>query len=70
MLISYESILGITTLVMLEIVLGIDNIIFINLLVSKLPKPRQDFARKLGILLAMFSRLLLLSCIGFLLTLN
>lgn len=70
MLISYESIMGITTLVMLEIVLGIDNIIFINLLVSKLPKPRQDFARKLGILLAMFSRLLLLSCIGFLLTLN
>ena len=69
-MLTYDSIFGITTLVILEIVLGIDNIIFINLLVARLPKPRQDFARKLGIILALFSRLILLGCIGVLMSLT
>jgi len=44
----------------LEIVLGIDNIIFISILVGRLPPAQRDSARKLGLGLAMVSRLLLL----------
>ena len=54
------------TLTALELVLGIDNIIFISILVDKLPAARREFARKLGLFLAMFMRiglLLLLSWI-------
>ncbi|GGB73412.1 MULTISPECIES: TerC family protein [Shewanella] len=48
------------TLIGLEIVLGIDNIIFISIVVSKLPVSERDKARKIGIGLAMFARLALL----------
>ncbi|WP_293776668.1 TerC family protein [uncultured Oxalicibacterium sp.] len=48
------------TLTALELVLGIDNIIFISILVDKLPKERQEFARKLGLFIAMFMRIGLL----------
>ncbi|MDB5773838.1 MAG: putative rane protein [Burkholderia sp.] len=48
------------TLTALELVLGIDNIIFISILVDKLPPERRDFARRLGLGLAMFMRLGLL----------
>jgi predicted tellurium resistance membrane protein TerC len=48
------------TLTALEIVLGIDNIIFISILSGKLPQAQQAKARNLGLLLAMFSRILLL----------
>ena len=54
------------TLTALELVLGIDNVIFISILVDKLPAARREFARKLGLFLAMFMRiglLLLLSWI-------
>ena len=44
----------------LEIVLGIDNIIFISILVGRLPPAQRDSARRLGLALAMVSRLLLL----------
>ena len=44
----------------LEIVLGIDNIIFISILVGRLPPEQRDFARRLGLGFAMVSRLLLL----------
>ena len=44
----------------LEIVLGIDNIIFISILVGRLPPAQRDSARRLGLVLAMVSRLLLL----------
>jgi predicted tellurium resistance membrane protein TerC len=44
----------------LEIVLGIDNIIFISILVGRLPPAQRDFARKLGLGFAMVTRLLLL----------
>jgi len=50
----------------LELVLGIDNIIFISILIDKLPREQQEFARRLGLFLAMFMRiglLLLLSWI-------
>jgi predicted tellurium resistance membrane protein TerC len=48
------------TLTALELVLGIDNIIFISILVDKLPKARREFARKLGLFMAMFMRIGLL----------
>ncbi|GAA0820444.1 TerC family protein [Streptosporangium amethystogenes subsp. fukuiense] len=52
--------IGFVTLVALEIVLGIDNIIFISILAGKLPPEQRDKARKLGLLAALLSRLLLL----------
>ena len=48
------------TLTALELVLGIDNIIFISILVDKLPKERREFARKIGLFMAMFMRIGLL----------
>ncbi|HVL75457.1 MAG TPA: TerC family protein [Noviherbaspirillum sp.] len=48
------------TLTALELVLGIDNIIFISILVDKLPPERREFARRIGLLFAMFMRLGLL----------
>jgi predicted tellurium resistance membrane protein TerC len=48
------------TLVALELVLGIDNIVFISILVDKLPRRQRDFARRLGLFLAMFMRIALL----------
>ena len=44
----------------LELVLGIDNIIFISILVDKLPKARREFARRIGLFMAMFMRIGLL----------
>ena len=48
------------TLTALELVLGIDNIIFISILVDKLPKAQQEMARKIGLFMAMFMRIGLL----------
>src|SRR3954462_5248378 len=48
------------TLTALELVLGIDNVIFISILVDKLPKARRELARRIGLLLAMFMRIGLL----------
>ena len=48
------------TLTALELVLGIDNIIFISILVDKLPAARRDVARRLGLFMAMFMRVGLL----------
>lgn len=55
-----EAWIALATLTALEIVLGIDNIIFISILVSKLPRNKQNFARSTGLMLAMLTRLLLL----------
>ncbi|CAL92647.1 TerC family protein [Azoarcus olearius] len=54
------------TLTMLELVLGIDNIIFISILVDKLPPERRTFARRLGLFLAMFMRIGLLAALAWL----
>ena len=48
----------------LEIVLGVDNIIFISILVSRLPAPVRDRARRLGLAFAMLTRLLLLASLS------
>ena len=58
-----ESLIALLTLTVLEIVLGIDNIIFISILSGKLPKEQQNKARLTGLALAMISRILLLFCI-------
>ena len=55
-----ESLIALLTLTVLEIVLGIDNIIFISILSGKLPKVQQNKARLTGLALAMISRILLL----------
>ncbi|WP_217350310.1 TerC family protein [Azonexus fungiphilus] len=63
-LLSPEIWIAFFTLTALELVLGIDNIIFISIIVDKLPAEKREFARKLGLFLAMFMR------IGLLLTLS
>jgi len=55
-----EGWIALVTLSVLEIVLGIDNIVFISILVMRLPAERRKPARQIGLLLAMFTRLLLL----------
>ncbi len=55
-----ESLVALLTLTVLEIVLGIDNIIFISILSGKLPKEQQNKARLTGLALAMITRILLL----------
>jgi predicted tellurium resistance membrane protein TerC len=52
--------IALATLTALELVLGIDNIVFISILVDKLPKAQQDRARRLGLFMAMFMRIGLL----------
>ncbi|MCT7377260.1 TerC family protein [Chelativorans salis] len=67
---SPEAWVALVTLVVLEIVLGIDNLIFISILTNKLPKERQAFARKLGISAALILRLALLATISFIVQLT
>jgi predicted tellurium resistance membrane protein TerC len=55
-----EAWIGFLTLTALELVLGIDNIVFISILAGKLPAHQQKGARRSGLLLAMVSRILLL----------
>lgn len=52
------------TLTALELVLGIDNIIFISILVDKLPPEKRDLARRIGLFLAMFMRIALLAALS------
>ena len=65
-----EIIIALVTLVALEIILGIDNVIFISILSSKLPKELQKRARQLGLFLAMFMRLGLLTIITWIMKLK
>jgi predicted tellurium resistance membrane protein TerC len=58
------------TLTAMEIVLGIDNIVFISVLVSRLPKEQADRARKLGLALALIFRILLLLVISWIIGLT
>lgn len=56
---------GLITLTLLEIVLGVDNIVFITILAGKLPHEEQNKARTTGLILAIIPRVLLLLLIGF-----
>src|ERR1044072_9028746 len=62
--------LAFATLTALEIVLGIDNIIFISILVGRLPKAVQQRARTIGLALAMLTRILLLLSITWVMSLS
>ncbi|NYT68600.1 TerC family protein [Pusillimonas noertemannii] len=62
--------IGLLTLVVLEIVLGIDNLIFIAILAEKLPPQQRDRARVIGLSLALLMRLGLLSIVSWLVTLT
>ena len=62
--------LSFLTLAVLEIVLGIDNIIFLAILVDRLPKARRAIARFLGLTFAMLTRIALLSSITWIATLR
>ena len=58
------------TLTIMEIVLGIDNIIFISVLVSRLPKEQADTARRIGLALALIFRILLLLVLSWIIALQ
>lgn len=65
-----EIIIALLTLILLEVVLGIDNIIFISIVTGRLPVHQQKKGRQLGLLLAMVMRLLLLTIISLILKLQ
>ena len=58
------------TLTGLELVLGIDNIVFISILVEKLPEARREVARRIGLFLAMFMRIALLLILSWIIALT
>jgi len=67
---SPEAWLGLLTLTVLEIVLGIDNIIFISILAGKLPQQQQGRARRVGLAGAMFTRIALLAALAWIIRLT
>ncbi|MEX2219148.1 MAG: TerC family protein [Phycisphaerales bacterium] len=69
-LFTAEAIIALVTLTALEIVLGIDNIVFISVFTGRLPPERRAGARRLGLAAAMISRLLLLLTLQWLLKLD
>jgi len=69
-LLSFDALLGLATLTLMEIVLGIDNIVLIAILVGKLPASQQNVARRLGITLALEIRILLLLTISWIMGLT
>lgn len=62
--------ISLTTLTLLEIVLGIDNIVFISIMAGKLPEEKQKKARRVGLALAMITRVLLLLSLTWIMSLT
>ena len=69
-LFSADALIALLTLTFLEIVLGIDNVIFISIVTGKLPDDQRKRATRLGLFLAMFIRIGLLFCISWLVQLK
>ena len=67
---SPESWIALVTLIALELVLGVDNVIFISILAGKLPQKDQQRARTTGILLAVITRILLLLSLSWIISLE
>lgn len=65
-----EQVIALLTLILLEVVLGLDNVIFISIVAGRLPVHQQKKARRLGLILAMFLRLGLLGVISIILQLQ
>jgi len=62
-LLTADGLLALATLSAMEIVLGIDNVVFIAILVGRLPEAQRELARRLGLILALGIRVLLLFAI-------
>jgi predicted tellurium resistance membrane protein TerC len=69
-LFTADALIGLLTLTALEIVLGVDNVIFISILAGKLPAEEQARARTVGLALAMITRILLLLSLAWIATLT
>ena len=69
-LLTTAALTSVLTLTLLEVVLGVDNIIFISIIASKLPTNDQKKARQIGLFLAMFIRIGLLFVLGWILGLQ
>jgi predicted tellurium resistance membrane protein TerC len=65
-----DGLVALVTLTLLEVVLGIDNVIFISILAGKLPAAQQDRARRIGLMAAMVMRILLLLSITWIMQLT
>ena len=65
-----DGVIALVTLTVLEVVLGIDNVIFISILAGKLPKQDQERARRIGLMAAMVMRILLLMSIAWIIRLT
>jgi len=70
LLVSPEAWLALVTLIVLEVVLGVDNLIFISILTNKLPEQHRAKARMIGLSGALLMRLVLLSMIAWIVTLT
>ena len=69
-LFTFNSMAALATLALLEIVLGIDNVVFLAILTGKLPEAQQPKARTLGLVLAAVGRIALLFAISWVITLD
>jgi predicted tellurium resistance membrane protein TerC len=69
-ILSLDGLIALFTLTLLEVVLGIDNIIFISIITNKLPKENQKKARNIGLLLALIFRVALLLGITWIMSLT
>jgi predicted tellurium resistance membrane protein TerC len=69
-LLRLENVAALLTLTAMEIVLGIDNIVFLAIITGRLPVSQQPWARRLGLALAMLARILLLLAISWILRLQ
>ena len=69
-LLTADGLIALVTLSVLEVVLGIDNVIFISILAGKLPKGQQEKARRIGLLAAMGMRIVLLMSIAWIVRLT
>ena len=67
---DYQIIVSLLTLIALEVILGIDNVIFISILANKLPEHQQKKARRYGLILAMVLRLGLLAIVSLIMKLD
>src|SRR5437764_6566682 len=67
---SPEAWIALLTLIVMEVVLGVDNLVFVSILSNKLPEARRGAARRIGIGLALALRLVLLSAIAFIVSLT
>ncbi|MDB5478844.1 MAG: Integral rane protein TerC, partial [Alphaproteobacteria bacterium] len=69
-ILTMQGFISVLTLTMLEIVLGVDNIVFIALVIQHLPRDNREKARRIGLILALGLRILLLLSIAWVLSLT